>query len=323
LKYLIPTIDVEAIRSLSRLGNFDQLIMGKINNEYFGATRIAEIINEYGGSGTFFVDFAEHEHGINKLKFLSEKIVANNCDVQLHIHPQFIADKSRYLLNSYNKNEQYEIISKTIKIYEDCINEKPISFRAGGYGADENTIEVLSDLGINIDSSYFFNHKWCKLKEKPINVVSKNSNFYEIPVTIFSNNISYKFLNIKLKKKSLIKKLDVDGCSEEELIKGFDSLKNSNVRIIILFLHSYSLINWSSDYKKISPDYKDIDKFRIILQHAINSGYKIESIKNIRNKLDEFINDSSNIPQITTVRNPIQSAIITAKHTLRKTARGK
>ncbi len=97
MKYLIPTIDVEAIRSLSRLGNYEQLIMGKINNEYYGATKIAEIINEYGGSGTFFVDFAEHEHGIDKLKSLSEKIIENNCDVQLHVHPQFIADKSRFL----------------------------------------------------------------------------------------------------------------------------------------------------------------------------------------------------------------------------------
>ena len=118
MKYIIPTIDVEAIRSLSNLGNYEDLILGKIGNNYFGTIKIAEILNEFDGHGTFYIDFAEHEHGLDKLKDLSEKILKFNSDVQLHIHPQFIADHSRYLLNSYSKTEQNEIIGKCIKNYE-------------------------------------------------------------------------------------------------------------------------------------------------------------------------------------------------------------
>ncbi len=182
---------------------------------------------------------------------------------------------------------------------------------------------MLSDLGINIDSSYFLNHKWCKLNERPINAVSKSSDFYEIPVTIFFNNITYKFLNIGIKKRSLTKKLDIDGCSKEELINGFNALSNSGVRIIILFLHSYSLINWSSDYKKISADNNDLEKFHFILQHALNNGYKIESIKNISKYLDDHINDPSIIPEISTKRNVINSAFVAFKSIIRKKIRGK
>ena len=42
--YLIPTIDVEAIRSLRRLGSYDMLIAGKINNSYWGVRKIIEIV---------------------------------------------------------------------------------------------------------------------------------------------------------------------------------------------------------------------------------------------------------------------------------------
>ena len=45
MKYIIPTIDVEAIRTLSKLGNFDDLILGKIGNDLFGTEKIAELIH--------------------------------------------------------------------------------------------------------------------------------------------------------------------------------------------------------------------------------------------------------------------------------------
>lgn len=322
MKYIIPTIDVEAIRSLSRLGNFDQFILGKIKNDHFGTTKIAEIINEYGGSGTFYVDFAERDHGLDKLKNLSEDIKKNNSDVQLHIHPQFISDKSRYLLNSYTKIEQEKIIKECIDIFETCVGEKPISFRAGGYSADNSTLEILSENGIKIDSSYFHKHKWCKIEEIPINVVSKINSIYEIPVTIFNNNISYDFLGMPIKKGSLIKKLDIDGCSKEELTKGFDSLNSSGIRIIVLFLHSYSLINWSSDFNSISADKKDIEKLRHILEHAKSSGYTIESVKNISNNIQNYVNDNSIVPTIKTNRNIITSTYRTVNAKYRKIIRG-
>ncbi|MEE9430817.1 MAG: polysaccharide deacetylase family protein, partial [Melioribacteraceae bacterium] len=183
MNYIIPTIDVEALRSLSRLGNFDQLIMGKIDDDYFGVPKILDIIREYNGSGTFYVDFAEYKHGIDKLKNLSNLILEKGSDVQLHIHPQFIADENRYLLNQYSKEEQSEIFEKCIDIQKKCTGEKPRSFRAGGYGADNNTLELLNNFGITSDSSYFHNHKWCNISKKPLNRISKNSGLIEIPVT--------------------------------------------------------------------------------------------------------------------------------------------
>jgi hypothetical protein len=323
MNYIIPTIDVEAIRTLSKLGNFDDLILGKIGNDFFGTTKIAEIIHEYGGHGTFYVDFAEKDHGLDKLKFLSENILKYNSDVQLHIHPQFIADNSRYLLNTYNKNEQKEIISNCVEVYEKCLGEKPISFRAGGYSANDNTMEVLSESDILIDSSYFHNHKWCEISQKPINVISKHEGIYELPITIFNNHISYNLLNVPIKKRTLTKKLDIDACSMEELKKGFDAFNENGIRIIVLFLHSYSFIKWSTDYKVISPDYNDIKKFKFILEYATKQGYKIESVKNISSKLNNYLDDNSTLPKIYTDRNIINSFSTTVNNKYRTLVRGK
>jgi hypothetical protein len=323
LKYIIPTIDVEAIRSLSKLGDFDKFILGQINDELYGATKIAEIINDFEGSGTFYIDFAEKNHGIERLKKLSKDIIALNSDVQLHIHPQFIADKSRYLLNSYSKSEQLDIFNECLKVYEQSTGTKPVSFRAGGYSADNSTLEVLSKLGITTDSSYFHNHKWCRISELPLNKVTKLSSVYEVPVTIYQNHISYKLAGITFKEKYLTQKFDIDGCTKDELKEGFDSFNKNDVRIIILFMHSYSLIKWSSDYKKIYPDEKDINKLKFILEYASNNNYKIESIKNITPLLDNYINDNSILPQISTERNLIKSGIKTIGTKYRNIVRGK
>ncbi len=323
MKYIIPTIDVEAIRTLSKLGNFDDLILGKIGNEFFGTEKIAEIIQQYGGKGTFYIDFAEKDHGIDRLKMLSENILKYNSDIQLHVHPQFIGDKTRYLLNSYSKDEQKEIINNSIDVYKKCLGEKPISFRAGGYSADDNTLEVLSDSEILIDSSYFHNHKWCGISQKPINVISKHGGIYELPITIFNNQISYNLLNVPIKKRTLTKKLDVDACSVEELKKGFDAFNENGIRIIVLFLHSYSFIKWSTDYKVISPDYNDIEKFKFILEYAAKHGYKIESVKKISSMLNNYLDDNSTLPKIYTDRNILDSFSTTVKNNYRTLVRGK
>lgn len=323
MKYLIPTIDVEALRSLSRLGNFDQLILGKIGKEFFGATKIAEIISEYGGSGTFYIDFAEKDHGLHKLKSLSEEIKNIGSDVQLHIHPQFIADNNRYLMNQYSKVEQSHIFNECIDIYRSCTGEHPISFRAGGYGADDHTLEILREKQIKIDSSYFFGHEWCKISHLPVNKISYLDSLIEIPVTVFKNNISYEFLGKGIRSKSLIKKLDIDGCTKEELEKGFNSLNQAGVRIIILFLHSFSLFTRSYDYTQIKPDYNDVHKLKFILEHAISSGYTISSIRQLMDSLNNYLNERSVIPHVNTDRNIIASTNNTFKKFIRKKLRGK
>ena len=323
MNYLIPTIDVEALRSLSRLGDFDQLILGKIGKENYGTIKIAEIIKKYGGSGTFYIDFAEKDHGIDKLKLLSEEIMELGSDVQLHIHPQFLGDKNRYLMNHYTKEEQSSLIDQCIDIFAQCTGENPLSFRAGGYGADDNTIDLLREKGIRIDSSFFVGHKWCKINDMPINRISEHNSLIELPVTVFENRISYRLLGMKLRSKSMIKKLDIDGCSKVELEKGFNSLKRSGVRIIILFLHSFSLFNRSYDYSKIEPDFDDIEKLEFILEHASNSDYKISSIKEIKDQLLGYVNDPDVIPQIDTNRSAVSSSIITFNKYVKRKLRGK
>lgn len=324
MKYVIPTIDVEAIRTLSKLGSFEDLILGKVNDLYYGVPKILEVFEKYNVAGTFFVDFAEIGHGIERLKYLSKMISNNNSDVQLHIHPQFIADPDRYLLNQYKRSEQKQIFQKCIDIFEKCTGNSPLAFRAGGYGADENTISLLKEFKIKVDSSFFIDHKWCKLEKYPVNNIYSDGELFEIPVTVFNNKISYQFARKDLKKKIMLKKFDVDSCSEEELTKSFDAFKLNDINVIVLFLHSYSLIKWNYNYSRIFKDSSDIMKLDKILKYSIDNGYKIASLKDVYSELDKYISPVNNlIPEISTNRNIVKSAVTTLKNDLRYKLRGK
>ncbi len=323
MKYLIPTIDVEALRSLTKLGDFDKLILGEINGAYYGVDKIIELLNQFNCRGTFYVDFAEHGHGIEKFRKLSKSILESGNDLQLHIHPQFCSDNNRFLMNQYSYSEQNDIFLKCIDLYKKSSGLAPTSFRAGGYGANNDTLKAMLNNNIIYDSSYFYNHKWCDISPIPNNKFSKIGDIYELPITLFDNVIDYTFAGVKLFKRNLVKKLDVDSCSIDELKKGIEAFNNNGIEIVILFLHSYSFINRNYDYSEFSPNFQNIERFKFVLNEGLKHGYKITSLQKIYSKINDHLGDASIIPQISTKRNILTSLIKTTKSLVKQKLRGK
>ena len=324
MKYIIPTVDVEALRTISKLGDFEKLILGEINGAYYGVPKIIELLKQFNSSGTFYVDFAEHEHGLEKFKKLSSSIINSGNDLQLHIHPQFYSDNKRFLMNQYNYSEQNNIFSECINLYKKSSGGAvPTSFRAGGYGANDDTLKAMNNNNIQYDSSYFYNHKWCNISPVSNNRLSKIKNIYELPITLFDNVIDYTFAGVKLFKRNLIKKLDIDACSTEELEKGIESFNNNGIEIVVLFLHSYSFVSRNYDYSEYTPNLQNIEKFKGFLEKGLKLGYKITSFQNIYSEIDEHLSDTSIIPQISTKRNLLTSLIKTSKSIAKQKLRGK
>lgn len=307
--YLIPTIDVEAIDNLKTQGSFDQLILGKTNQGQWGVPKIMGVLKDNRASASFFIDFAEFPKYSKKFKVLTNDLSNNNFDVQLHIHPQFCADINRPLMQHYTFEEQVKIIKQCQLYYHECCKTPAIAFRAGGYGANQNTLAALVQNNIQIDSSFFPEHKWCDLSDLPINTPSKSNNVIEIPITVFHNRIKYKIANkpvlIKLRQH---RKFDIDFYHINTLSKALSELKGCSIQIVILFLHSYSLLKRNLRRTQTSPDINKLNRLDKILKIAKQLGYEIISLKDLVRKTSIITSDLSfPVPTIDTEKSLVKA----------------
>ena len=148
--------------------------------------KFLKILEDYNGKGTIFAETAEFLAMKKYNKFQKEissiekqLIVAheNGHDIQLHIHSwwndakyekgNWVLDYKKSALGNLPVDVIYEFIydcrDYLIKLFDNCSRPyKCRAFRAGSWAVEptNNLFEVLTALGITIDSSVF---KWGKL----------------------------------------------------------------------------------------------------------------------------------------------------------------
>ena len=141
--YTIFTVDVEGHVGSDPVGH---LIYGETaDGKLCGIDMLMDTIDRYKMRGLFFVDIAEAwDYGEDKIAGVLKHIEGRGHDVGVHIHPDHMADRKRLFLSEYSKEEQYEIISKCTNFYEKVLGHKPLAFRAGKYGANRETLDILA-----------------------------------------------------------------------------------------------------------------------------------------------------------------------------------
>ncbi|MCZ8106035.1 MAG: hypothetical protein O9972_50150, partial [Burkholderiales bacterium] len=124
--------------------------------------------------------------------------------------------------------------------------KRPVSHRAGGYGANYDTLTALAASGIGVDSSVFHGYAHCGLNTPPltVNAPVHHSGVLEVPVTVTRCDLMLGPLRLF----SMIKKLDPDWCSPGELRRQIDASIEACAGPIVLFLHSYSLLDIENDF---------------------------------------------------------------------------
>lgn len=275
---ILPTIDTEGTHGSKP---FDQMILGKLNNvdEEWGVFKLAKLFYKHDVKATFFVDVYEHSlWGQQIMRDLCLKLIDFGADVQLHTHPAWRDDprdfkwlrkyKKKYsymkqekdFMTKLNLNEQIQILYEGIDLLDKWTNVIPIAHRGGGYSINDNTIKALQEVKIPIDSSMHWGHDnshltWTK------NAIIKRDNIIELPVTILNYVFSLPFIG-NIYSKGM--KTDIDTCSLHELIEYTNIAKSKNIKLMNLFMHSYSLLDFNQDYTKFLPDhntYKRLDNF--------------------------------------------------------------
>lgn len=257
MKKIILTIDTEGPR-----GSDPVLyqIWGKVSDKYYGVPKIIDICDKYGIKGLFFVDIPEiWDMGYDKIKNVITYIKEKGHDVGVHVHPHHMPGETRHFLFDYTKEEQYKIIEECTNKYIEITSERPASFRAGKYGANRDTLDILNELGYAYDFSEFYSQKWCGIDPEIDYILPvKYKNIVEFPVSIFKS-VSVPGIYHRYDK------LEATNDPEETLHILSQYAKTKNEELIVLFLHSFSFLDFLDTPDAPTLNEKKLERFETTL----------------------------------------------------------
>lgn len=272
--YILTTVDVENPQTPLFDGKCQENTIWNKKERSSGLLQILKIMTNLNLKATFFVNvFEEFVWGKGVMSNICKEISVAGGDVQLHIHPVWLYNKSKKHLWQYSLDEQIKIIKNGKGLLKEWTGEYPVSHRAGAYGFNEDSIKALCTNDIPIDSSMFYNHPNCKVTWTKNKVVEKKG-IIEIPVTGFYRNSCWKIGSKRLKINQRFIKTDIDWATLDELKYFVEKAKKHDIRVMNLFMHSYSLLKFDQNFSNAEPDSEAV------------------------NKLDEFLSFVSTDPQI-------------------------
>ncbi|OCC22759.1 hypothetical protein MB02_15230 [Croceicoccus estronivorus] len=168
---VLITIDTEYSAGLyargsgrDRLRNFDVAIAcrGK-NGEETGIHYQMDVFDRHGIRAVFFVDpMPALVWGQDAVDQVVKPIMERGHEVQLHLHTEWLAFAENNPLGDRTGRNMQDFTREEQRILLDYGAEKlvaagapfPLAFRAGNYGANDDTLLALADCGIVYDSSF-------------------------------------------------------------------------------------------------------------------------------------------------------------------------
>lgn len=169
------TIDTEYAANLpgcdgpgSRAENFARSIRCDTTSGPVGTGYQMDVMDRHGVKGVFFVDpMPALLWGVAAIEDVVGPIVARGHDVQLHCHTEWLAlagdDRVRRRLagnlsGQHIKNFPFEEQCRILEWARDTLvaagAPPPIVFRAGNYGANDDTLRALAAIGVPYDTSH-------------------------------------------------------------------------------------------------------------------------------------------------------------------------
>ena len=219
----------------------ERMIYGQaVDGKEYGINFLMRLFEKNSIKALFFVDIPEIvDHGEEKIRRVLLDISYRGHDIGVHVHPDHMADEGRRYLWEYSKDEQYEIIARCTDFYEKTLKKSPKSFRAGRYGANNDTLEVLEKLGYQYDMSEFYASRYCKI-DPPVtwNRITRcgNKRLKEVPVTTI-RSFSTPFYERN-------DQIDAGRIPGEFRRYMKEIVKTEAVDVVSMFFHSFQFIDW-------------------------------------------------------------------------------
>ena len=254
----------------------------------YGINFLMDLFDKENIKALFFVDIPEFvDHGEDNIARVMLDIANRGHDVGVHVHPDHMADVNRRYLWEYTEDEQYEIIARCTDFYQKTLKKAPLSFRAGRYGADNNTLKVLDRLGYLYDMSEFYASRYCKINP-PVTwnrvVRCGDSQLKEVPVTTIRS-----FSTPLYSRNDQIDSGRIPG-EFRRYMKAIE--KTEAVDVVSMFFHSFQFIDWRKNpdapiFSKKKFKYVN-ENMKYLRSHNINFISESELANIIENQSDKL-----------------------------------
>ena len=149
---------------LSRAENFRRAIAGRVAGGEAGVFHQMDVLERHGCKGVFFVDpLPALVWGAEAIADIVGPIVERGHDVQLHCHTEWLAiageanpldGRTGRDMADFTLAEQVSILELARDTLIAAGAPPPVAFRAGNYGANDDTLRALAMVGIAYDSSH-------------------------------------------------------------------------------------------------------------------------------------------------------------------------
>ena len=171
MTHVYITIDTEYSAGMyARLGpncrheNFEKSILGRTPNGDAGIGYQMDVYERYGIKAVFYVDpMPALVWGVEAISDIISPIMARGHDVQLHLHSEWLAfagdanplgTRTGQNIKDFSREEQKTLLDYAARTLVAAGAPYPVAFRAGNYGANDDTLYALAELGIAYDSSH-------------------------------------------------------------------------------------------------------------------------------------------------------------------------
>ena len=167
---VLITIDTEYSAGLFARGiaadcseNFERAIACRSDRGEAGIFYQMDVFDRYGVKAVFFVDpMPALVWGQGAVDAVVQPIIERGHEVQLHCHTEWLSFAENSLLpgrtgvniKDFTQAEQYALLEWGLERIEQAGAPRPTAFRAGNYGANDDTLRALAQLGMQWDSSF-------------------------------------------------------------------------------------------------------------------------------------------------------------------------
>lgn len=165
------TIDTEYSSGLSngpspvdRAENYARSIACLTPEGPAGITHKLKLLNEHGQKAVFFVDpMPALQWGVAAIEDIVGPIIDAGQDVQLHCHTEWlelvgaanpVGSRTGRNIKDFSFEDQCELLNWARDTLIAAGAPAPVAFRAGNYGANDDTLRALATIGLRYDSSH-------------------------------------------------------------------------------------------------------------------------------------------------------------------------
>lgn len=269
----------------------------------FGLPLICDELERHGHQATFFVEMlAGHVLGEDDTRSVTDYLQKRDQDVQLHTHPTFrhfrdylrqreagtAPDSPRETdqLSAHTADEQREILTDAVELFERAVGRRPTVYRSGGFAADRRCLPILNELGIVIDSSFnpIYRHSNLSFRDDPpeTNKVAKIDGVWEMPITVGSTNIG---------EGVGLKHLDPTSVSASEIESMLDQAHAGGMRHVVAIFHCFSTVKTRDyQYTEIRPNRIVIRRLRRFLDYLARNEdrFEVATLGELASELDRL-----------------------------------